>query len=266
MTNSLFAIANWQNLIYSHISQPFILQERNPKLAAQTLLQSLSAKMDGSDETEDRRKQPLDKIIIYIYQLLCFPNYLEFIKPSVTVYHALTYQTSDAIKIYHMSYCDFLHFIYQCCQILEKAHQEKPPVDIQHEVKIEPVHTCTSHNLGYFELKFSLKAETNVATLLIMNDSTTFEFDRNIFPALLAGISRLTFKSFSYSPHINYLVASYIRAAPINLIQEPHYAEASHIFSSLHPVFIDWFLLFEIISRHKKVLAYVKKIQLYTCE
>lgn len=199
--------------------------------------------------------QPLDKWPLHHCQLYCFPNYLQLISPFVNVFQAVDFSEELSIKIYHIDYDDFLYFLHECTVILQNVEMKKPTKDLEHKTTINLV-----------DLKFIYEVATNTALLTISKAEASFTFDTKLFPIFLTAVARLIFKSFSYSHNINYLVLNYVQSAPMNLVKNPTYNSCYSIFEKMEPAYIDFFLLFDIVSRHKKLLVYVKRFYAFNDE
>ena len=196
--------------------------------------------------------EALDKIALFFCQLLCFPNYIAFVRPFVDSIQVLQFKEESAIKIFHIDYLDFLHFLHQCTQILKTLETTKPEKDLVHLVEIAKV-----------QLKFAYSTTIDEASINISEGSTTFNFPKRLIPHLISGIGRILFKSYSYTHNMNFLVRQYVAKASIELLQKPTYDEAYKLFLQLEANYPDYFLLFDIISRHKKVLVYLKRFAIF---
>lgn len=189
--------------------------------------------------------QPLDKISLQIYYLYSFPSYLQFIVPFVNPFQAMDFIEEKSIKIFDISYHSFLHFIQKCCTVY--LSPEKPNTDLTTSDKI--------HNIV---LTFEYKNASREFALTIEEAQVKFIFDHSLFPIMVAALSKILFKTFGYSHNINFIVNQYLKLAPATLIQNPNFTSCQEIFFQLEATYIDFFLLYDIIERHKKVLSYLK--------
>lgn len=189
--------------------------------------------------------QPLDKISLQHCHLYCFPSYLQFIKPYVNEFQAMDYRDEGTIKIFDVNFSSFLSFLQKCGEIY--LNQQKPQDDMEQSTTVS-------------DLTFGLSySKTNSEfTLFIHDNLSRFEFKHFLIPHLISAVAKLIFKSYGYSNLINYLVSQFLKIAPITLLQNPTYSSCVSHFTSLDTPYIDFYLLFDIIERHKKVLAYLK--------
>lgn len=193
--------------------------------------------------------QPLDKISLQICQLLAFPCYLQFISPFVNNFQAIDFNETETIKFYDIDFRELLHFLVQCGAILDTVRVQEPSSDLKHTVTI-----------GSIELSFSYNLAQKNSSLTLKEEHSQFQFNARLVPKLISAICQLIFKCFGYSGNTNYLIRQYISLASIELLENPIYFEANAIFFQLDNVQIDYFLLYDIINRHKKVLLLLKKL------
>ena len=189
--------------------------------------------------------QPLDKVSLQIYQLFCMPNYLQLVKPFVSVYQSTTFDENDSIRIYDLDYHSFMHFLQKCAEIFFSVI--RPDSDVENTTL-----------LGTISLTFGYRKVSNDFFLKIYSDKVKFEFDNRLIPVLISGVAKLLFKSYGYSGNVNYLVSKYVKLAPSSLIQNPTYPTCYEVFKNFDTTFVDFFYLFELVDRHKKVLCYLK--------
>jgi hypothetical protein len=192
--------------------------------------------------------QPLDKISLQNYFLYSFPSYLQFIVPFVNPFQAMDFLEEQSIKIFDINYHSFLSFIEQCFYAFGRP--EKPNCDM-----------ITSETIQHFVVTFKYSIDTKEYAFLIEEAQVKFTFNHRLFPVLITALGRILFKTFGYSHNINFTVNQYLQLAPVTLIQNPNYTSCHEIFSQLEANFIDFFLLYDIIERHKKVLNYLKLFQ-----
>lgn len=189
--------------------------------------------------------QPLDKMSLQTCYLYCFPGYLQFVLPFVNVFQAMDYKQEDTIKVFDNYFVTFLTFLNHCCAAF--LSDDKPNQDMKQTTKL--------HNIV---LTFSFTVDTKEFTFSIEGNHVKFTINDSIFPAFIAALNRILFKTFGYSHNINFLVSQYLKLAPLDLIQSPNYTNCQNIFAQLEATYIDFFLLFDIVERHSKVLYYLK--------
>lgn len=189
--------------------------------------------------------QPLDKISLQICYLYSFPSYLQFIIPFVNVFQSMDFRDENSIKIFEINYHLLLSFLQKCCEIY--LSNEKPDCDIEQKTKIDNI-----------TLGFAYHKAQNEYSLTLEENQTILNFNHRLIPILMSAVRKLLFKSYGYTHNINYLINQYIKAAPITLIQSPTYQACTELFGQFEAPFIDFFLFFEIIERHKRVLKYLK--------
>jgi len=194
--------------------------------------------------------QPLDKISLQMCYLYSFPSYLQFIVPFVNVFQAMDFKEENSIKIYDINYHAFLSFLQKCCVIY--LNPEKPTQDLSQSTPLQNVNLTFAYNNSSSEFTFSIE-----------DNQVKFLFNHQLFPNLISAISRLLFKTYGYSHNINFLITQYLKLAPVPLIQNPTFTQCQEIFHQLEAPFIDFFLLFEIVQRHKKVLSYLKLFETF---
>lgn len=194
--------------------------------------------------------QPLDRITIYLYHLLCFPNYILFIVPFINVHQAVDYVEDQSIKISHIDYEDFLYYLHECITIMKNVQLQKPAKNLEHKTELSGV-----------ELNLTYVLATDEFLLSMSSKDCKFTFDTKIIPNLLSAIASIIFKSFCYSHQINYVISTFVKEAPFNLIKNPTCNACFTILEKIDVVQVDYFLLFDIIQRHKKILLYLKRFQ-----
>jgi hypothetical protein len=193
--------------------------------------------------------QPLDKISLQICQLFAFPCYLQFIVPFVNNFQAVDFKEHQAIKIYEIDFEDLLHFLVQCADLLLNILEKAPPTDL-----------CHKFSIGSVNLTFSYSLSTKKSTITITENQNEFKFEPSLVPKLISAVNKLLFKCYGYSNNINYLINQYVTLASTNLLKNPSYLEANAVFIQLDSVLVDYFLLYDIITRHKQVLIYLNKL------
>lgn len=194
--------------------------------------------------------QPIDKICVGDYQLFCLPNKLKLVRPEMNNYQAPTFQENKSVDIKQLDFLDFLHFLCQCCQLISARSKEpENPRTYEHEAKFDT----------YLCRIVLLPAKTE---LVISNEHTALKFEKKYIPLLMAAITRILFKSYCYSHNVNYLVQQYIAVAEADLIKEPNFDKSLEIFHQLNHPYIDMYLLYDIVERHKKLLYYLKTLSL----
>ena len=196
-------------------------------------------------------KQPIDKVCIDRYQLFCLPNELKLVKPEMNDYQAPIYCEETALVIKQTSFVEILHFFFQCCQLLDpnRDHSESPK--------------SYEHKFLNESLSCLLKVGTDVTELQISCENVTFNFSKNIIPLLMGAFSKLVFKSYCYSHNVNYLISQYLTLASSNLIKQPTLDGCLEIFHQLNHPYIDFYLLYDIMERHKKLLYKLKSILIF---
>jgi|SRR5574343_23907 len=191
--------------------------------------------------------QPIDKIIINFCQLLCFPSLIQLITPFVSVFQNVGYSDDTSIKICQVDFIDFLKFLYKCQTFIRnvEAVQSKNAELKQTLSEIE------------FKLIFS---ESNHFCLTISKENCKFKFDTKTIPDFFNAVSRLIFKTYGYSHNINYTIATFVERATTQLLIHPNYNSCFAIFEKIDAIQVDYFLLYDIITRHKTVLLYMKRL------
>lgn len=191
--------------------------------------------------------QPIDKIIINLCQLMCFPSFLQFITPYVTVHQNVDFNESCSIKIYDVDYMVFLKFLHQCCTIIQNKESAN---NIDLKVSLDQT-----------EIKLTYGTNDDNFLFTISNEICKYTFDSRTIPNLFSAVSKLIFKTLGYSHNINYVVDTFVQLAPASLLIKPTYKACFAIFENIEAIQIDYFLLFDIINRHKSILLYVKRLQ-----
>jgi hypothetical protein len=189
--------------------------------------------------------QPLDKVSLNICYLYSFPSYLQLVVPYVNAFQAMEFKEENSIKIFDINYNSFLSFIKKCITIYMTP--ERPDQDLTQTINLQDVVLTFNYNCTCKEFSFSIE-----------NPHVKFSFCHQLIPLFVSGIRRLLFKTFGYSHNINFLVTQYLRFATSTIIQNPTYSACQEIFNQLEAPFVDYFLLLDIVERHKKVLKYLK--------
>ena len=196
-------------------------------------------------------KQPIDKVCVDSYQLFCLPNELKLVKPEMNDYQAPIYREENSLVIKQPSFVEILHFFFQCCQLLD------PNRDLSQSPKSYE-HKCSSLSINCL-----LKVNPEITELQLSCDDVTFNFSKNIIPLLMGAFSKLVFKSYCYSHNVNYLINQYVTLAPSNLIKQPTLDGCLEIYHQLNHPYIDFYLFYDIIERHKKLLYNLKSISIF---
>ena len=196
-------------------------------------------------------KQPIDKVCVDSYQLFCLPNELKLVKPEMNDYQAPIYREENSLVIKQPSFVEILHFFFQCCQLLD------PNRDLSQNPKSYE-HKCSSLSINCL-----LKVNPEITELQLSCDDVTFNFSKNIIPLLMGAFSKLVFKSYCYSHNVNYLINQYVTLAPSNLIKQPTLDGCLEIYHQLNHPYIDFYLFYDIIERHKKLLYNLKSISIF---
>lgn len=195
----------------------------------------------------ENKKEPLDRICVGDYQLLCLPNELRLTSIQINASQFSYYDEDKCVVFKQMDFNDMLHFLFQCCQILEKK-----PANVEHKVDLQ---TANCELLINSEI-------TEIQIRSIVNQ-TLFRISRPVIPVLLSAISKLTFKTYCYSHSINYTVSKYLSIANLESIKNPELETTFEIFNQLTCITVDYYLLFELVERHKKLLSYLKPLLLF---
>ena len=198
-------------------------------------------------------KQPIDKVCVDSYQLFCLPNELKLVKPEMNDYQAPIYREENSLVIKQPSFVEILHFFFQCCQLLD------PNRDLSQNPKSYE-HKCSSLSINCL-----LKVNPEITELQLSCDDVTFNFSKNIIPLLMGAFSKLVFKSYCYSHNVNYLINQYVTLAPSNLIKQPTLDGCLEIYHQLNHPYIDFYLFYDIIERHKKLLYNLKSVKMKNC-
>lgn len=178
------------------------------------------------------------------------PSYLQLVKPFVSVYLTTKFNEDESIRIYDIDYHLFLHFLQKCTEIFFSVI--RPDSDVENTTP-----------LGTILLTFGYRKTSNDFILKIQSDKALFEFDNRLIPIFISGVAKLLFKSYGYAGNVNYLVSKYIKEAPSSLIQNPTYPNCYELFKDFDSTFIDFFYLYELVDRHKKVLCYLKLFEAF---
>ena len=176
------------------------------------------------------------------------PNFIQLITPITSIYQNVDYCENLSIKIYHFDYLVLLEFLYDCILKMQTVQPRNTDKDFELATVISQV-----------ELKLVYQLAKDQFLLIISNDNSKFEFDNKTIPDFLSALSKLIFKSYSYSHNINYAVSTFVKEAQLNLIKSPSYQLCFAIFEKIECIQVDYFLLYDIILRHKDVLVYVKR-------
>lgn len=81
-------------------------------------------------------------------------------------------------------------------------------------------------------------------------------------PIFVAALNKLTIKSYSYSHIVNYSITKYLSAAQPEVINNPQIDTAFPIFDQINAP-VDYYFLFELVDRHKKLLSYLKRLLIF---
>jgi len=195
----------------------------------------------------ENQNEPLDRMCVGDYQLFCLPNELRLVSVEVNAFHFLYYTEDKCAVIKQLDFNDLLHFLFQCCQILEKK-----PLNVEHKVVLQLVN-C--------DLKVS-SASTEIHIQSTVNHSL-FTISRPLIPILITAVTKLAFKSYGYSHSINYTINKYLSLADLEAIKNPQIDTTFEIFNKLDCISINWYLLFDLVERHKKLLGYLKPLLLF---
>ena len=196
----------------------------------------------------DNRKEPLDRLSVGDYQLLCLPNELRLTSILVNSFHFSYYEEDKCAVIKQLDFNDVLHFLFQCCQILEKK-----PVDANHNVALSLTHCELLVKPEITELKLESKV-----------NKTIFQINRPVIPILISAITKLAFKTYCYSHQLNYTISKYLSLADLETIKNPEIENTFEIFNRLNCIPVDWYLLFDLVERHKKLLGYLKPLLMFS--
>lgn len=195
----------------------------------------------------ENKKEPLDRICVGDYQLLCLPNELRLTSIEVNAFQ-FSYYNEDKCAVFKQSdFNDFLHFLFQCCQILEKK-----PSSFEHKIALQMVNCVLVINSEITEIQLQSLA-----------NQTLLKISRPLIPVLISAITKLTFKTYCYTHAVNYIVNSYLSIADLESIKNPEINATFTIFEQLPLITIDWYLLFDLVDRHKKLLGYLKPLLLF---
>ena len=166
----------------------------------------------------------------------------------MSIFQNVAYTDEVCIKICQVDFIDFLKFLHKCDTLIQnlEAVQSK---------KVE-----LKENISQIEFKL-LHTENDDFILTISKEKCQFQFDTKTIPDFFNAISRLIFKCYGYSHNINYTVATFVQRASTQLLIKPNYNSCFAIFEKIDAIQIDYFLLYDIITRHKKILLYVKRLE-----
>lgn len=208
---------------------------------------------DNPDQPSQRQlqltpAQPIDKIIINLCQILCFPSFLQLITPYVTIFQNLDFIDEVSIKIHQVDFMDFLKFLHKCSTLIQNVE-----TILSQKVELKATISQIEFKLAHFE-------DDNFL-LTISKENCKFQFDSKTIPDFFDAVSKLAFKSYGYSHNTNYVVSTFVQMATTQLLIKPNYRSCFAIFEKIDAVHIDYFLLYDIISRHKNILLYVKRLQ-----
>jgi len=195
----------------------------------------------------ENTKEPLDRICVGDYQLLCLPNELRLTSIQINASQFSYYNEDKCVVFKQMDFNDMLHFLFQCCQILEKS-----PANVEHKVDLQMA-SC----------ELLINAENTEIQIRSNVNHTLFQISRPVIPVLLSAISKLTFKTYCYSHSINYTVSKYLSIASLESIKNPQIQTTFEIFNQLTCITVDYYLLFDLVERHKKLLGYLKPLLLF---
>lgn len=192
--------------------------------------------------------QPIDKIIVNFCHLLCFPGLLQLITPYVSIFQNVSFTDGTSIKIHQVDFIDFLKFLHRCDTLIQnvEAVQSKKV-----ELKI---------TISQIEFKLAHSEDDNFL-LSISKENCQFQFDSRTIPDFLNAVSKLIFKSYGYSHNTNYVVSTFVQRANTQLLIKPNYNSCFAIFEKIDAIQVDYFLLYDIIVRHKNILLYVKRLE-----
>jgi len=192
--------------------------------------------------------QPIDKIIVNFCQLLCFPSLLQLITPYVTIYQNVDFTDGGSIKIFQVDFIDFLKFLHKCNTLIQNGEAVSSKT-----AEIKATISQIDYNLTH-------TADDNFL-LTISKENCSFQFDSKTIPDFFNAVAKLIFKSYGYSHNTNYVVSTFVQRASTQLLIKPSYSLCFAIFEKIDAVQIDYFLLYDIISRHKNILLYVKRLE-----
>jgi len=194
--------------------------------------------------------QPIDRVTINLCQLLCFPNYLQLIIPHVTLSQTVDFYENNSIKIYHFDYLLFLNFLHQCSTIIFTIASNQTSKTLEHKATISAI-----------KLNFAYDVAKQDCLLTISSDNFKVDFDNKSITTFMSGVSSLIFKSYSYSHHTNYVIATFVKEASFEVLRNPTYSNCYAILEKIDCVQLDYFLLYDIILRHKTILLCIKQFQ-----
>ena len=195
----------------------------------------------------ENSNQPIDRLCVGDYQLLCLPNELCLTSIKVNSSHFVYYSENKCAVIKQVDFNDLLHFFFQCCQILEKK-----PTNFEHKLSLQQI-SCA----------LIITHESTELQIQSTNNLTCFTFSRPFIPLLISAVTKLVFKSYCYSHAVNYTISKYLTASELEIIKEPDLNKTFLIFDSMNCVTIDYYLLFDIVERHKKLLGYIKPLLMF---
>ena len=111
------------------------------------------------------------------------------------------------------------------------------------------------------ELNLRLSKDTCELNVSSGSNKSKFIFLKPFVPIFIGAVAKIIFKSFSYSPSINYTIARFIAVADLETIKEPTPDSCFPLFENIGNIPIDFYLLLEIVDRHKKLLRYLKDLE-----
>jgi hypothetical protein len=193
------------------------------------------------------RTEPLDRLSVGNFQLLCLPNELRLTTIQVNPNQFLYYNEDKTAVFKQLDFNDLLHFLFQCCQILERK-----PIEAQHKVA-----------LSMTQCELVVRPEVTEIQIQSIVNQTFFQIDRPEIPVFISAITKLAFKTYCYSHSITFTINKYLITANLETIKNPTIETTFETFNHLNCITIDWYLLFDIVERHKKLLGYLKPLLIF---
>lgn len=195
----------------------------------------------------ENRNEPLDRLSVGDYQLLCLPNELRLSTILVNSFHFSYYNEDKCAVFKQLDFNDLLHFLFQCCQILEKK-----PTEAKHKV-----------SLSMTQCELIIKPEITEIQIQSNVNQTIFQINRLVIPIFISAITKLALRTYCYSHSVNYTISKYLSIADLEAIKNPEIETTFKTFDRLNCITIDWYLLFDLLERHKKLLGYLKPLLIF---
>jgi len=191
---------------------------------------------------------PIDRICIGDFQLLCFPNNLCLASVEVNSSQFVYYRHDKCAVIKQADFTELLIFLFECCQILEKK-----PTNFEHKLSLQLI-SC----------EFIVKPDITQVQISNTVNGHLFAIVRPLIPVFISATTRLVLKTYCYSHSVTYTINKYIATAELEAIKKPDIETTFRIFDTINCVTIDYYLLFDIVERHKKLLALLKPLTVFT--